>query len=121
MESVPDLLTVEEAARILRIGRTKAYAMTKQWRASDGREGLSVVDVGGTLRVPRVAVEELIGSPILCIPEADATPDVTADDEKLVTATPTTEARPKSRTKPKRRNPKIPAANGSQQSLPFTE
>ncbi len=40
MAGVPDLLTVEEAARVMRIGRTKAYALAREWRATNGRSGL---------------------------------------------------------------------------------
>jgi len=61
-EGVPVLLTVEEAGAVLRIGRTKAYAMARQWRETDGRSGLPVVDLGHVLRVPRRALEELIGA-----------------------------------------------------------
>lgn len=61
-EPVPALLTVEEAARLLRVGRTKAYAMTQEWRATGGRSGLPVVDFGNVLRVPRQALEALIGA-----------------------------------------------------------
>ena len=61
-EGVPVLLTVEEAGVVLRIGRTKAYAMARQWRETDGRSGLPVVDLGHVLRVPRRALEELIGA-----------------------------------------------------------
>lgn len=61
---LPDLLTVEEAALLLRIGRTKAYALTREWRATDGRAGLPVVDFGHVLRVPRHALERLIGGPL---------------------------------------------------------
>ncbi len=53
MTGLPDLLTVEEAARVLRIGRTKAYAMTVEWRRTHGKTGLPVVDFGNALRVPR--------------------------------------------------------------------
>ncbi len=55
------LLTVEEAGELLRIGRTKAYAMAREWRETDGRSGLPVIDLGHVLRVPRRALEELIG------------------------------------------------------------
>ena len=55
----PEWLTVEEAARVLRIGRTKAYALTREWRATGGRSGLPVADLGDVLRVPRRALEEL--------------------------------------------------------------
>lgn len=59
-EDQPELLTIEEAARFLRVGRTKAYAMAQQWRATGGRSGLPVVDFGHVLRVPRRALERLI-------------------------------------------------------------
>jgi len=60
-EGLPDLLTVEEAAAVLRISRTKAYALTQEWRASGGRSGLPVIDLGDTLRVPRRALERMLG------------------------------------------------------------
>ncbi|MCA1844159.1 MAG: helix-turn-helix domain-containing protein [Actinobacteria bacterium] len=60
-EGLPDLLTVEEAAALLRISRTKAYALTQEWRASGGRSGLPVIDLGDTLRVPRRALERMLG------------------------------------------------------------
>src|SRR6266540_6391577 len=61
-ERLPDLLTVEEAARFARVGRTKAYSMAREWRTTGGRSGLPVVDLGRTLRVPRRALEEMIGT-----------------------------------------------------------
>ncbi len=61
---MPDFLTVEEAAAVMRIGRTAAYEATRQWRATDGAEGIPVVRIGGTLRVPRRKIEELAGGPI---------------------------------------------------------
>lgn len=57
-------LTVEEAAAVLRIGRTAAYEATRRWRATGGAEGIEVVQVGGTLRVPRRVLEALAGGPI---------------------------------------------------------
>ncbi|MEX0796960.1 MAG: helix-turn-helix domain-containing protein [Acidimicrobiia bacterium] len=56
------LLTVEEAGVLLRIGRTKAYALAREWRETDGRSGLPVIDLGHILRVPRQALEKLIGA-----------------------------------------------------------
>jgi hypothetical protein len=59
---LPDLLTVEEAARLCRVGRTKAYLMAREWRATGGRSGLPVVEFGHVLRVPRQALERMIGA-----------------------------------------------------------
>ena len=61
MFEIPLLLTVEEAGELLRVGRTKAYAMTREWRETNGRSGLPVIDLGNVLRVPRKAIEDLIG------------------------------------------------------------
>jgi hypothetical protein len=71
MSEVPDLLTVEEAARYLRIGRTKAYAMTRQWRDTGGQAGLPVIDLENGLRVPRDELEQVIGTK-LTVPLAEA-------------------------------------------------
>src|SRR5438105_5916648 len=60
-EGLPDLLTVEEVAVLLRIGRNKAYGLARQWRATSGRCGLPVVEFGHTLRVPRHALEQMLG------------------------------------------------------------
>ena len=64
MDDQPELLTVEEAAKVLRVGRTKAYAMAREWRETDGRSGLPVVDFGHVLRVPRRALEALIDAAV---------------------------------------------------------
>jgi hypothetical protein len=58
----PALLTVTEAAAALRIGRTSAYLLAKQWLATDGAEGIPVVRIGRQLRVPRPALELWLGS-----------------------------------------------------------
>ncbi|MCZ7533023.1 MAG: helix-turn-helix domain-containing protein [Acidimicrobiia bacterium] len=62
------LLTVEEAGEVLRIGRTKAYAMAREWRETEGQSGLPVIDLGHVLRVPRRALEELLGSELSDVP-----------------------------------------------------
>ena len=57
--AVPQFLTVEEAAAVLRIGRTSAYELARRWLATSGREGLPVIRLGRTLRVPEAALERL--------------------------------------------------------------
>lgn len=54
------VLTVEEAAKVLRIGREAAYDLARQWRVTGGREGLPVVRFGRSLRVPRAALLRLL-------------------------------------------------------------
>ena len=62
LEELPDFLTVEEAAAVLRIGRTSAYLLCQRWRFSRGESGLPVVQVGRQLRVPRAALVRLAES-----------------------------------------------------------
>jgi len=76
-ETVPVLLTVEEAGVLLRIGRTKAYAMAREWRETDGRSGLPVVDLGHVLRVPRRALEDLIGADLSDVDTPSAAEEAT--------------------------------------------
>lgn len=66
---VPDTLTIEEAARILRIGRTAAYALTRMWRDTGGQAGIPNFEIGGQYRVATGALEETIGRPITHVPE----------------------------------------------------
>lgn len=56
----PEVLTVEEAAALLRISRNSAYALARRWLATDGAEGLPVVKLGRTLRVPRPALLRML-------------------------------------------------------------
>ena len=70
---VPDCLTVEEAARVLRIGRTAAYGLIRAWRETGGRSGIPYIAFGSSYRVPTGALEALLGRPITHIPEPGRT------------------------------------------------
>jgi len=55
-----DLLTVQEAADYLRIGRTLAYQLAHEYTNSGGTSGLPVIRLGEKcLRVPRWALVDL--------------------------------------------------------------
>ena len=54
------LLTVEEAAGVLRIGRSLSYQMAREYDATGGVSGLPVLRFGTCLRVPRWALLELV-------------------------------------------------------------
>jgi hypothetical protein len=56
LDDLPEFLTVEEAAVVLRISRTSAYLLTQRWRFTRGQEGLPVKRLGRLLRVPRAAL-----------------------------------------------------------------
>ena len=62
LDEYPLLLTVEEAAAVLRIGRSLAYELARLYESSDGRDGLPVLRVGALMRVPRWALAELIST-----------------------------------------------------------
>ena len=63
VDDLPEVLTVEEAAAVLRIGRGAAYELARQWRASGGRHGLPVLTLGRSLRVPRSALARMLDAP----------------------------------------------------------
>jgi len=54
LEHLPLMLTVDEAAQLLRIGRNGAYSAV-----ADG--ALPSVRIGRTIRIPRAAVADLLG------------------------------------------------------------
>lgn len=60
LDELPLVLTVPEAARLLRVSRNTGYELAKRYRVSGGREGLPVIVVMGTLRVPRDAFVRLL-------------------------------------------------------------
>lgn len=72
---LPAFLTVEEAAEILRIGRTTAYALTREWRRTRGKSGLAVVKVGHKLRVPLRHLEKLAGGDLTAAPAGAPSPE----------------------------------------------
>ena len=111
-DELPAFLTVEEAARVLRIGRTKAYAMATEWRVTGGKSGMPVRDFGGVLRVPLAAIKEMAGGeldpalvraaisrpklatvpePVIDLTESDSVIDLTEPDSAPA---PTPERRP---------------------------
>ena len=57
---LPMMLTVEDAACVLRIGRSHAYNLTKVYFASGGVEGLPVLRLGDVLRIPKAALQEFM-------------------------------------------------------------
>jgi hypothetical protein len=65
--NVPEFLTVVEAARVLRIGRTVAYEQAARYEATGGAEGLPVMRIGRQMRVPRALLERRAGVPITTV------------------------------------------------------
>jgi hypothetical protein len=55
-EELPEMLRVEEAAELLRISRSRAYAEVGLYQSTDGASGLPSIRIGRTLRVPKRAL-----------------------------------------------------------------
>ena len=72
--SPPDFLTVEEAAAVLRIGRTSAYRQARKFIATNGAEGLCADRFGKQIRIPRCHLEQRLGGPITWPIFTDDTP-----------------------------------------------
>ena len=69
-----EVLTIEEAAAVLRIGRNAAYALARQWRSTGGQEGLPCIELGRTLRVPRRALQQLLATTPTTMDQTGARP-----------------------------------------------
>jgi excisionase family DNA binding protein len=59
VEQYGPFMRVEEAARLLKISRTSAYALAGRWIDSDGAEGLPAVRIGRSVRIPTQVLEQL--------------------------------------------------------------
>jgi excisionase family DNA binding protein len=60
LDELPELLTVTEAAQVLRISRTTAYAEANRYLRTG--DGLPVIRVGRSLRAPRERLRRWIDS-----------------------------------------------------------
>jgi hypothetical protein len=58
LDDLPDVLTIPEAARFMRVSSAVAYGMARRYRRTCGREGLPVFMAGE--RMMRVAKLDLI-------------------------------------------------------------
>ena len=80
-DSLPIMLTIDEAATVLRIGRSKAYEMAATYTSSGGTQGLPCLRLGDLLRVPKFALREYVTTgrivQLIPQPDANASPDAT--------------------------------------------
>lgn len=78
-----DFITVEEAARRLRIGRTRAYVEARRYVESGGAEGIiPAIQVGRLYRVPVARLEEIAGGPMRAFHRTDPAPPITTEDAR---------------------------------------
>ena len=61
LEALPLMLTVQEAAEVLRISRSSAYKLAQEWETTSGTRGLPVVRFGARMLVRRADVATLVG------------------------------------------------------------
>ena len=106
-DRAPDFLTVEEAAAVLRIGRSKAYELAREYLATDGASGMPVIRLGKQLRVPRALLERWMGGPITW---------PIANNRSLAESPVVSIASTTRRSRPDRRN----ASTSQQTSIPFS-
>ncbi len=52
MAELPRFLTVEQAAKLLQLGRSKTYELTVEWDRTNGRAGIPFVWFGNQKRIP---------------------------------------------------------------------
>lgn len=56
IDTLPDMLRVEEAAAVLRISRSRAYDEVAAFQRTGGAEGLPSIRIGRCLRIPKRAL-----------------------------------------------------------------
>jgi len=60
LDDLPPFMTVEQAAKVIQLGRSKTYGLTVEWERTGGTSGLPFVWFGAQKRVPRAALEQFI-------------------------------------------------------------
>lgn len=60
LDDLPPFMTVEQAAKVLQLGRSKTYGLTVEWDRTGGKTGLPFIWLGAQKRVPRAALVQFI-------------------------------------------------------------
>lgn len=63
LDGLPLMLTVAEAAEVLRVSRTTAYKLVELHRTTNGRTGLPHVRLASRVLVRRVDLATIVGLP----------------------------------------------------------
>ena len=69
-DDLPPFMTVVETAKVLQIGRSKAYELTVEWERSCGRSGLPFVWCGSQKRIPRFGLVRFVEQSLGTLPAA---------------------------------------------------
>ncbi len=70
LDDLPPFMTVEQAAEVLQLGRSKTYELTVEWECTSGVSGLPFVRFGAQKRIPRAALVQMIESTLTRPPAA---------------------------------------------------
>ena len=70
LDDLPLFLTVDQAAKVLQLGRSKTYELTVEWERTGGRSGLPFVWFGSQKRIPRAALIRFIELALHPVPVA---------------------------------------------------
>jgi excisionase family DNA binding protein len=70
LDDLPPFMTVEQAAEVLQLGRSKTYELTVEWECTSGARGLPFVRFGSQKRIPRAALVQLIEATLTRPPAA---------------------------------------------------
>ncbi len=60
LDDLPPFLTVEQAGKVLQLGRSKMYELTVEWERSRGNSGIPFVWFGNQKRIPRDALARYV-------------------------------------------------------------
>ncbi len=59
-DDVPPFMTIEQAAKVLQLGRSKTYELSVEWERSGGASGLPFVWFGRQKRIPRAVLQRFV-------------------------------------------------------------
>ncbi len=59
-DDVPPFMTIEQAAKVLQLGRSKTYELSVEWERSGGTSGLPFVWFGHQKRIPRAVLHRFV-------------------------------------------------------------
>jgi len=60
LDDLPTFMTVDQAAKVLQLGRSKTYELSVEWERTGGASGLGFVWFGRQKRIPRAVLERFI-------------------------------------------------------------
>jgi hypothetical protein len=69
-DDLPPFMTIEQAAQVLQLGRSKAYQLSVECEHTGGASGLPFVWFGHQKRIPRAALERFVARSLAPPPAA---------------------------------------------------